>query len=129
MLDAASRPRRGAPSAISARIDTILLWSALPGASRHTRGTDVDLSMARDPPGYRTADAAGVRAGWTFRPARRVAERTRPSSDSSAPIAGVTSGVAPEPGISVLHPPPRMRAGPKAAVLHAALTAAPLLGK
>ena len=54
----------------SARIDAILLWSALPGASRHHWGTDVDvIDRAAVPPDYRpqftiaefTADGPFVR--------------------------------------------------------------------
>jgi LAS superfamily LD-carboxypeptidase LdcB len=39
---------------IGARIDAILLWSALPGASRHHWGSEVDvIDEAALPPGYR----------------------------------------------------------------------------
>jgi LAS superfamily LD-carboxypeptidase LdcB len=37
-----------------ARVNAILLWSALPGASRHHWGTDIDvIDRAAIPPGYR----------------------------------------------------------------------------
>lgn len=47
-----SRDRNGRPvdmAALSpgARVDTILLWSALPGASRHHWGTDIDVADGR----------------------------------------------------------------------------------
>lgn len=39
---------------LDARIDAVLLWSALPGASRHHWGTDLDvIDAAGMPPGYR----------------------------------------------------------------------------
>jgi len=38
----------------SARVDAILLWSAIPGGSRHHWGTDLDvMDAAALPPGYR----------------------------------------------------------------------------
>jgi LAS superfamily LD-carboxypeptidase LdcB len=57
MVDACGQPldvqRR---LSASARVEAILLWSALPGASRHHWGTDVDLIDAR-------ACAAGLPGG------------------------------------------------------------------
>jgi LAS superfamily LD-carboxypeptidase LdcB len=51
--------RRGRPLDVAAldhetRIDSILMWSALPGASRHHWGSDIDvIDRAALPPGYR----------------------------------------------------------------------------
>jgi LAS superfamily LD-carboxypeptidase LdcB len=47
-----ARDRRGQPVDVAAlapgaRVETILLWSALPGASRHHWGTDVDVADGR----------------------------------------------------------------------------------
>ena len=54
LLDAAGRPLDATALSPAARIDAILLWSALPGASRHHWGTDVDLiDRAATPAGYR----------------------------------------------------------------------------
>ena len=43
MFDAGGRPARRGALSPRERIDAILLWSALPGASRHHWGTDLDL--------------------------------------------------------------------------------------
>src|SRR5450631_3359033 len=43
MYDAAGQALEAGALAPAARIDAILLWSALPGASRHHWGTDLDL--------------------------------------------------------------------------------------
>ena len=60
LYDASGRPIDGAALAPQERIEAILLWSALPGASRHHWGTDLDLIDRRAvPQGYRvrlTAD-------------------------------------------------------------------------
>ena len=79
------------------RIDTILLWSALPGASRHHWGTDVDLvDRARDRAGLPgTADAAGVRAGWAVSPGSPSGWTTHAARFGFfRPFRGVMSGVA-----------------------------------
>lgn len=47
-------PRNAAGLAVPERIDAILCWSALPGASRHHWGTEVDvIDRAAVPEGYR----------------------------------------------------------------------------
>jgi LAS superfamily LD-carboxypeptidase LdcB len=43
-LDRAGRPVDMSALAAGARVETILLWSALPGASRHHWGSDVDVA-------------------------------------------------------------------------------------
>ena len=54
MVDASGQPLDVRGLSASDRGEAILLWSALPGASRHHWGTDVDLIDARAaPPGYR----------------------------------------------------------------------------
>lgn len=54
LLDRDSRPLDVATLAPDARIDAILAWSALPGASRHHWGTDLDIfDRAAMPAGYR----------------------------------------------------------------------------
>ena len=44
LLDRRSRPVRVSALAPGARVETILLWSALPGASRHHWGSDIDVA-------------------------------------------------------------------------------------
>jgi LAS superfamily LD-carboxypeptidase LdcB len=56
-----------------ARVDTILLWSALPGASRHHWGTDVDV-----------ADGRAMAGG--YKPQLEVAEYRR-----GGPFAGLSA--------------------------------------
>lgn len=54
MLGAAGEPLDARSLDEEARVQTILLWSALPGASRHHWGTDLDvMDAAAMPPGYR----------------------------------------------------------------------------
>jgi hypothetical protein len=83
----------------TARVEAILLWSALPGASRHHWGTDLDvIDRAAMPPGYEVKLAAdeygpgGVFAGlgsWLDRHMRRYG--------FYRPYATGTGGVRPEP--------------------------------
>jgi LAS superfamily LD-carboxypeptidase LdcB len=54
LLDRQGRPLDAASLDEAARVDAILLWSALPGASRHHWGTDIDVvDRAAFPQGYR----------------------------------------------------------------------------
>lgn len=54
LLDRRGQPLDAASLDESARVDAILLWSALPGASRHHWGTDIDvIDRAAVPPEYR----------------------------------------------------------------------------
>ena len=89
------------PAGLSAdeRVDAILHWSALPGASRHHWGTDLDLIDRRAlPPGYRVqlVPAEYAAAG----PFARLAEWLEPNAARFGffrPFRGVLSGVQPEP--------------------------------
>ena len=110
-------PLRGAHRRVAAcareRIEAILPWSALPGASRHHWGTDVDLiDRKATPPGYRVQltpeefepggpFAAAQRDGW---PAMRTA------SGFSVRFAAYCRAFSPNPGISASHRSPRTRA-------------------
>jgi LAS superfamily LD-carboxypeptidase LdcB len=47
VLDARGRPVDVAGLGPGARVETILLWSALPGASRHHWGSDIDVADGR----------------------------------------------------------------------------------
>ena len=113
MHDAAGRPIEARSLSDSARIDTILLWSALPGASRHHWGTDVDLVDARTiAPEYRVQLTPQEFApGGPFARLAEWLEAHAARFGFFRPYRGVMSGVRPNPGISALHPPPRMRAG------------------
>ncbi|MGH8259984.1 MAG: M15 family metallopeptidase [Steroidobacteraceae bacterium] len=82
-----------------ALVDAILIWSALPGASRHHWGTDVDvIDLDAMPPGYRprlapeefAADGAFARlSAWLDENARRFGFFRPYSTDRG--------GVMPEP--------------------------------
>jgi LAS superfamily LD-carboxypeptidase LdcB len=115
------------------RVDAILLWSALPGASRHHWGTDVDLidRSAAVPPGYRiqlTQDEFAPEgpfaalAGWLQTHAARFG--------FFRPFRGELSGVAPEPWHFSFAPIAEFaRRQLTTGVLEAALASAPMLGK
>lgn len=114
------------------RIDAILLWSALPGASRHHWGTDLDLVD-------RNASAAGHQIelrreefapGGPFADLDRWLEIHAPRFGFFRPFRGVRSGVQPEPwhfSFAPIAENARRRLSPQ--VLRTALAAAPLLGK
>ena len=130
--DVSGRPVEAAALTPAERIDAILVWSALPGASRHHWGTDFDLiDRAAVPPGYRVQllaeeyapsgifgrlsvwlEAHAARFGF-FRPFRGVLSGVQPEAwhFSFAPLA--------EPARRALH----------VDHLRAALRAAPLAGK
>jgi LAS superfamily LD-carboxypeptidase LdcB len=114
------------------RIDAILLWSALPGASRHHWGTDVDLiDRHATAPGYRVQltpqefDAGGpyaALAGWLEANAARYG--------FFRPFRGVRSGVQAEPWHFSFAPvAENARRSLTPAVLYKAIADAPLLGK
>jgi LAS superfamily LD-carboxypeptidase LdcB len=132
MNDAAGNSIDAAALAPAARVEAILLWSALPGASRHHWGTDVDLIDRRAiAPGYQvqlTQDEFGVSgpfaalAGWLEEHAARFG--------FFRPYRGVRSGVQPEPWHFSFAPvAENARRELTPAVLRSALEGAPLLGK
>jgi LAS superfamily LD-carboxypeptidase LdcB len=132
MYDAAGAQLDGSALGPRDRIDAILLWSALPGASRHHWGTDIDFIDAR-------ATAAGYRvrlsreefaAGGPFAPLAAWLEANAARFGFFKPYQGVRSGVQPEPWhFSFAPTAEKARCALTTAVLHAALSAAPLLGK
>jgi LAS superfamily LD-carboxypeptidase LdcB len=114
------------------RIDAILLWSALPGASRHHWGTDVDLIDGRaTPPGYHPqltpeefspGGPYAALAGWLQAHAARFG--------FFRPYQGVLSGVRPEPWHFSFAPiADNARRSLSPAVLREAIGGSPLLGK
>jgi LAS superfamily LD-carboxypeptidase LdcB len=132
MLDASGRPLDASRLAPGERIEAILLWSALPGASRHHWGTDVDLIDAR-------ATAPGYRAqltGEEFAPGGPYAALAEWLDANAArfgffrPFRGVLSGVQPEPWHFSFAPvAENARRALTPAVLHKAIAAAPIMGK
>jgi LAS superfamily LD-carboxypeptidase LdcB len=132
MLDAAGNPLNAAGLAPRERIDAILLWSALPGASRHHWGTDLDLIDGN-------ANAVGLKDRLTreaFAPQGPFGHLHRWLDEHAArfgffrPYRGVRSGVQPEPWHFSFAPvAEKARRSLSASVLRAALAAAPLLGK
>ena len=132
MLDAAGRVIDVGGLAPAERVEAILLWTALPGASRHHWGTDVDLVDRRTvAAGYRVqltpeefADDGpfAALAGWLKDNAARFG--------FFRPFRGVQSGVRPEPWHFSFAPiAENARRDLSAAVLHRAIAAAALLGK
>jgi LAS superfamily LD-carboxypeptidase LdcB len=130
--DASGRPVAALSLPPSERIDAILRWSALPGASRHHWGTDLDLiDRAAIPPGYRVQliaqeyDPLGP-----FAPLTAWLEANAARFGFFRPYRGVLSGVQPEPwhfSFAPLAEPARRALS--AAELRDALRDAPLAGR
>jgi hypothetical protein len=116
----------------AARIDAILLWSALPGASRHHWGTDADFIDARAvPAGYQAQLTAEEFAmGGPFAPLADWLQTHAPRFGFFRPYRGVRSGVQPEPWHFSFAPTAETaRRQLTPAVLYEALAGAPLRGK
>jgi LAS superfamily LD-carboxypeptidase LdcB len=116
----------------SDRVSAILLWSALPGASRHHWGTDVDLIDANSiSQGFQVQlIAAEFAAGGPFAALSRWLERHAAKYGFFRPFRGVLSGVQPEPWHYSFAPvAERARRSLTPEVLRTALTQAPLLGR
>jgi LAS superfamily LD-carboxypeptidase LdcB len=114
------------------RIAAILLWSALPGASRHHWGTDLDLIDASAvAPGYRVKLSADEFAtGGPFAALSAWLEAHAARFGFFRPFRGVLSGVRPEPwhySFAPVAENARRALGPQ--VLRSALARAPLLGR
>ncbi|HMK87741.1 MAG TPA: M15 family metallopeptidase [Steroidobacteraceae bacterium] len=114
------------------RVEAILHWSALPGASRHHWGTDLDLID-------RNAVAPGYRVQLTeqefsepgpFAPLAEWLETNAPRFGFFRPFRGILSGVGPEPWHYSFAP---IAEGARRAlhptILRAALAAASLAGR
>lgn len=132
LYDAQGRALDAAQLSPPERISAILAWSALPGASRHHWGTDVDIVDARAAGAdYRVQlNAEEFAAGGPFAPFSAWLEAHAGRFGFFRPFRGVRSGVQPEPwhfSFAPLAEPARRALRP--AVLRAALDDAPLLGK
>jgi LAS superfamily LD-carboxypeptidase LdcB len=130
--DLSGRPVEALALSPAQRIEAILVWSALPGASRHHWGTDLDLiDRAAVPSGYRVQLVAeeytpsgpfGRLSAWLEANAARFG--------FFRPYRGVLSGVQAEAwhfSFAPLAEPARRAL--RVADLRAALNAAPLAGK
>lgn len=113
------------------RVDAILLWSALPGASRHHWGTDLDLVDAAVPPGRGAQlTVAEFAPGGPFAAFSAWLEEHCAHFGFFRPFRGRLSGVQPEPwhySFAPLAESARRRLTP--GVLKDALEGAPLCGK
>lgn len=114
------------------RIDAILHWSALPGASRHHWGTDLDLiDRNAVAPGYRVQlTAAEFAPPGPFAPLAHWLEANAPRFGFFRPFRGLRSGVQSEPwhySFAPLAEGARRRSTPE--ILREALAQADLAGK
>jgi LAS superfamily LD-carboxypeptidase LdcB len=115
-----------------ARIAAILRWSALPGASRHHWGTDLDLvDRGAIPAGYRVRlvpeEFVG---GGPFAPLSAWLDEHAPRFGFFRPFRGIRSGVQAEPwhfSFAPLAEPARRALSP--ALLRETIAAAALAGK
>jgi len=132
LYDASGRALDAARLSPSERIGAIVQWSAIPGASRHHWGTDLDL-IDRNAigPGYRLQlVAAEFTPPGPFAPLARWLEINAAQFGFFRPFRGVLSGVRPEPWHYSFAPiAENARRALTPALLRAALDEAPLLGK
>jgi LAS superfamily LD-carboxypeptidase LdcB len=132
MYDAAGALLDAAALTPTERIDAILLWSALPGASRHHWGTDLDLidrSAAAD--GYQIKLTREEFApGGPFALLDQWLETHAARFGFFRPFKGLRSAVQPEPWHFSFAPvAERARRLLSLEVMSAAIAGAPLLGK
>jgi LAS superfamily LD-carboxypeptidase LdcB len=130
--DVSGRPVEALALSPAQRIEAILVWSALPGASRHHWGTDLDLiDRAALAPGYRVQLVAEEYApAGPFGPLSAWLEANAARFGFFRPYRGVLSGVQAEAwhfSFAPLSEPARRAL--RVADLRAALQAAPLAGK
>ncbi len=132
LLDAAGAPLDAGALAPFERMHAILLWSALPGASRHHWGTDMDLvdrrATAADYTIKLTADEFAP--GGPFAALDAWLTAHAPRFGFFRPFQGERSGVRPEPwhfSFAPIAENARRELTPQ--LLYAAIAGAPLLGK
>lgn len=99
LLDAAGRPLGTATLDEAHRIDAILLWTALPGASRHHWGTDLDVIDRRAlPAGHRVQLVRNEYApGGVFEALTAWLDRHMRRYGFYRPYTAASRGTAPEP--------------------------------
>lgn len=99
VLDAAGKPLDAAALAPAERVAAILNWSALPGASRHHWGTDIDVwDRGAVPSGYALQLVpAEYRAGGPFAALSAWLDRNMRRYGFYRPYATGAGGVRPEP--------------------------------
>jgi LAS superfamily LD-carboxypeptidase LdcB len=132
LLDAAGRPMDVNALGPDERIEAILLWSALPGASRHHWGTDVDLiDTQATAPDYRPQLIPEEFApGGPYAALAEWLEANAARFGFFRPFRGVLSGVQAEPWHFSFAPvAENARRALTPAVLHKAIAAAPIFGK
>lgn len=132
LLDAAGQELDVEQLSPAERVAAILVWSALPGASRHHWGTDLDLfDAAAINPGYRVQlTAAEFSAGGPFAPVSQWLDDNAARFGFFRPYRGVLSGVQPEPWHFSFAPVAESaRRALTPAVLQAAVAESSLLGK
>lgn len=132
MLGASGQPIDAAALSPPDRVAAILQWSALPGASRHHWGTDIDLiDRNAAAPEYRPRLTAEEFApSGPYAPLAKWLEVNAARFGFFRPFRGVLSGVQPEPWHFSFAPiADHARRSLTPALLRAALVAAPLLGK
>jgi LAS superfamily LD-carboxypeptidase LdcB len=132
LYDAAGRALDATTMSLSERVGAILRWSALPGASRHHWGTDVDLidanAVAADYQVQLTAEEFSPRG--PFAPLAEWLHTDAARFGFFRPFRGVLSGVQAEPWHFSFAPVAESaRRALKASVLETALAASPLKGK
>ena len=132
MLDASGLKLDAASLTPRERIDAILLWSALPGASRHHWGTDLDLvDRQLSETGYQIKlTREEFATGGPLAHLDLWLEANAPRFGFFRPFQGVRSGVQPEPwhfSFAPIAEKARQRLSPR--VLRTAIAGAPLLGK
>jgi LAS superfamily LD-carboxypeptidase LdcB len=132
LYDAAGGALDAAQLSPSERVAAILVWSALPGASRHHWGTDLDLIDRKAlQPGYRVElTAAEFTPPGPFAALAEWLEANAARFGFFRPFRGVLSGVRPEPW-HFSFAPVAVQAGAALtpAMLRETLEEAPLLGK
>jgi LAS superfamily LD-carboxypeptidase LdcB len=114
------------------RVAAILQWSAIPGASRHHWGTDLDLiDRGAVAAGYRVQlNAAEFTPPGPFAPLAQWLVANAARYGFFRPYRGVLSGVSPEPWHFSFAPiAEHARRTLSPGLLRAALEQAPLLGK
>jgi LAS superfamily LD-carboxypeptidase LdcB len=132
LYDASGRPLEAARLSPPERVGAIVQWSAIPGASRHHWGTDLDLIDRRAVgPGYRVQlTAAEFTPPGPFAPLAQWLEINAARFGFFRPFRGVLSGVQPEPWHFSFAPIAEdARRALTPALLRTALDEAPLLGK